>query len=101
LTQAEYQNLLKQSPTFREFSENTQQAILMADPEHRANYMRIFTEELVLLRAEAEILLKKNDEIIAKAQYEAKKSKLQPMLNQEKQSSTTDLQDAEQLLQNL
>lgn len=101
VNQTEYQALLNQSPTFRGFAEKTKQAILSATGEQFESYIRIFTDELKLLKAEAIKLVQKNEDVLKRLEYEAKKALRTPAMKQEQQAANQDMDEAEKLMQNL
>lgn len=98
MTQAEYQQLVQGSPSFKSLDPETQQAILLAEGAKMEEYAKLFTDEKAMLNQAWDKHQEANELIIKEFVDKAKKSMQVKLVKEEAAEKKSTEEEAEALL---
>jgi len=101
MNDAQYQELLNKSISFKGLSSDDQKKISSATEGDRAKYAVIFQEEIQMLEEASKTFLTQNDVVINQFKHEVKKDKQSKLKNAEKKAETAEINKAEDLLKQI
>lgn len=101
MDQAQYQQLLNNSPNFQELELPEKERILNLTGEDRNYYITIFQDEKSLLESAAKQFEEDVDHVVAEYKFSTQQAKKTQLKSAEKAEAANDEVSAEKLLNNL